>query len=198
MPSEGMSGLPMQTPPLAADGPQSGGNPGARPEAASAQGRGAPGRPPHAGGAPHPMVPPPPDHWLTDEEVPDARVVATALVSYLREGLARYRALVGLSGEAPDTPPADRMLITIEPAGPRELKLVLFLPGQDSLRLDLIDLGIYRLLGSGLPMESGGLRLIPIPAFSRMQAEGSVLRKDVTYRIAPLGVPLDDNEAMGG
>ncbi|MGP3698103.1 hypothetical protein [Rhodobacter sp. NSM] len=124
--------------------------------------------------------------------------MASALADYLRNGLARYRALVCIAGEAPEAPPQDRMLITIAPSGPRELRLVLFLPGQDTLRLDLIDLGIYRLLGSGLPMDGGGLRLIPIPAFSHLQAEGSVLRKDVVYRIAPLGAFADDDEAMGG
>ncbi|QCP88014.1 hypothetical protein EYE35_20515 [Cereibacter sphaeroides] len=179
MPSEGLSGLPMQTP-------------------RSAEGRHAGARPDAPATAPHPMVPQPPDHWLTEAEVPPALRVAEALVAYLAQGLARYRALVTLASTAPQVPPPDRMLITIAPAGPRELRLVLFLPGQDSLRLDLIDLGIYRLLGSGLPMEGGGLRLIPIPAFSRLQAEGAVLRKDVVYRIAPLDALPDDNEAMGG
>ena len=124
--------------------------------------------------------------------------VAEALVRHLGQGLARYRAMVCLACEAPDAPPPDRMLITVEPAVDGDLHVGLFLPGADRLRMDLIDLGIYRLLENGLPVAGRLVRLVPLPCFSRLTTVAGFLQKDVIYRIAPEAGPDPDEPAMGG
>lgn len=125
---------------------------------------------------------------------------AAVLVALLARGLARYRAMVCLASEAPDAAPPDRMLITVEVAEDGDLHVSLFLPGSDRLRLDLIDLGVYRLLENGLLVDGVPVRMVPLPCFSRLTVEEGLLRKDVIYRItrATGPVPADPLMAFGG
>lgn len=129
---------------------------------------------------------------------PDPARVASALVDFLATGFGRYGGTVCLAADAPVPVPADRMLITVEAVADGDLHLTLHLPGGDALKLDMMDLGIYRMLGGGLPMPGGPVRILPLPSRSRVRAGGAFLEKVVIYRIAELPDPDPNELAMGG
>lgn len=129
---------------------------------------------------------------------PDPIRVASALVDFLAAGFGRYGGTVCLAADAPEPLPADRMTVTVEAAQDGDLHLALHMPGGDALRLDMMDLGIYRLLGQGLPMPGGPVRILPLPSRSRVWSGDAALHKDVIYRIAELPEPDPEELAMGG